>query len=98
MNLLVPVSAPGAFGVVTRLLDRDGKELAKAGTDIRVGAGPESRVKLGADGFLRLGGKARRHSRVRWHDAGVPKRFPVDSSPRFPSLVARCKNAFLIAE
>lgn len=58
VNLRVPVSAPGVFGVVARLLDRDGKELAKADTDIHVSAGAESRVGLGPDGFLRIGGQA----------------------------------------
>jgi hypothetical protein len=58
VNLRVPISAPGVFGAVARLLDRDGKELAKAETDIHVTAGAESRVTLGPDGFLRIGGKA----------------------------------------
>ncbi len=57
LNLSVPVGAPGVFDVTARLLDRGGRELAKADTDIHVGPRDASQVKVGTDGFLRIGGK-----------------------------------------
>ena len=57
LNVRVPVAKPAAFTVAARLMDRSGKELGRARTDVRVGAGEDARVTLGPDGFLRIAGE-----------------------------------------
>ncbi len=53
----VPIQAPGAFEVSARLLDREGKQIAQASTDVHVSPREESVITTGPDGFLRIGGK-----------------------------------------
>jgi hypothetical protein len=57
LNVRVPVSAPGQFGITARLMDGFGKEIATANTDVHVSPREESQVTMGADGFLRIGGE-----------------------------------------
>ena len=45
------------FDITARLLDRAGKEIAQAATDVHVSPGEESVVTTGPDGFLRVAGK-----------------------------------------
>ena len=56
-ELSVPVQQPASFKITARLMDRTGKQLAKAETDVDVIARDESRVELGPDGFLRIKGQ-----------------------------------------
>ena len=56
-ELSVPVQQPGSFKITARLMDRSGKQLAKAETDVEVIARDESRVELGPDGLLRIKGQ-----------------------------------------
>ena len=57
LNLRLPVQAPATFDITARLLDRAGKEIAQAATDVHVSPGEESIVITGPDGFLRVAGK-----------------------------------------
>ena len=57
LNLRVPIQAPAKFIITARLLDRAGKEIAKATTDVHVRPHAESRVQVGPDGFLRVSGQ-----------------------------------------
>ncbi len=57
LTLRLPIDAPGSFEITARLLDRTGKELAQAGTDVRVAMREQSVVTTGPDGFLRIGTK-----------------------------------------
>jgi hypothetical protein len=56
-NVRVPVEVPATFHVSARLVDRSGKELAQAKTDVRVCAAQDARVTVGPDGFLRVAGQ-----------------------------------------
>ena len=58
VNLRVPVQAEAAFRCQVRLTDGVGQELAKASTDVHVVPRELSRVQIGPDGFLRVGGQA----------------------------------------
>lgn len=57
LNIRVPVSAPGQFGITARLTDSSSKEITTANTDVHVRPREESRVTIGPDGFLRIGGQ-----------------------------------------
>ncbi len=57
VNVRLPIQAPGTFEITARLLERAGKELAHATTEVRVRPAVESTVTTGPDGFLRIGGK-----------------------------------------
>ena len=57
LDLRLPIQAPAAFQITARLLDRAGKELAQAATDVHVIPREESLVTTGPDGFLRVAGK-----------------------------------------
>jgi hypothetical protein len=57
LKLRVPVSAPATFAINARLLDRAGKEIAKASTEVGVRPRDESRVETGSNGFFRVAGK-----------------------------------------
>jgi hypothetical protein len=56
VTVRVPVQAPGEFAVTARLIDLAGKEAATARSDVHVCDPGESRVTIGPDGFLRIGG------------------------------------------
>jgi hypothetical protein len=56
LNVRIPVGKPASFRVNARLIDSAGKEIARAKTDVKVGAAEEARVLVGADGFLRVAG------------------------------------------
>jgi hypothetical protein len=58
VSLRVPGQVAGKFEITARLLDRAGKEVAKASTEVGVRPRDESRVVTGPDGFLRVAGKA----------------------------------------
>jgi hypothetical protein len=58
LNLRLPIQTPATFDITARLLDREGKEIAQAATDVHVSPGGESIVTTGPDGFLRVAGKA----------------------------------------
>jgi hypothetical protein len=68
VTLHVPLRVPGAYQVTARLLDAGGKELAKATTAVNVAARGAAEVALGADGFLRIGGKP--HLAIGMYSAG----------------------------
>jgi hypothetical protein len=57
LDLPLPIRAAATFEITARLLDRAGKELAQAATDVHVGPREESIVTIGPDGFLRVAGK-----------------------------------------
>ncbi len=57
LHVSVPVSAAGVFGITARLSDGAGREIATARSDVHVIAAEEARVRVGADGFLRVGGR-----------------------------------------
>src|SRR5438093_5786466 len=57
LHLSVPVVSPAAFLITVQLIDRTGKEISKASTDVHVRRREESTVKIGPDGFLRVSGK-----------------------------------------
>jgi hypothetical protein len=57
LNVRLPIQAAGVFEITARLLDRTGKELAQATTDVHVSPREDSLVTTGPDGFLRIAGK-----------------------------------------
>jgi hypothetical protein len=57
LKLRVPVGAPATFTINARLVDRAGKEVASAATEIGVRPSEESRVETSANGFFRVAGK-----------------------------------------
>jgi hypothetical protein len=56
-TLHVPVEATASFRINARLLNGAGKQIAKAGTDVRVCPPEQSKVEIGPDGFLRVAGQ-----------------------------------------
>ena len=57
LNFRLPIQFPATYEVTARLMERTGKEIAQATTDIHVIPHGESVVTTGPDGFLRIGGK-----------------------------------------
>jgi hypothetical protein len=57
LNLQLPIEAPATVEITATLLDRTGKEIAQAATDVHVSPREESIVTMGPDGFLRVAGK-----------------------------------------
>jgi hypothetical protein len=57
VTLQVPVQAVATFRISAKLLDGTGKQIAKAGTDVRVCPREQSRVEIDPDGYLRIAGK-----------------------------------------
>ena len=57
LNFRLPVQVQGTYWITARLIDRSGKEIDSAKTDVRVVPREEARVTLTADGFLVVGGK-----------------------------------------
>ena len=57
LNLHLPIQAVATFEITARLLERTGKELAQAVTDVHVSPREEAVVTTGPDGFLRIAGK-----------------------------------------
>ncbi len=58
LNVHLPIQAPAAFQITARLLERTGKGIGQATTDVHVAPRVESVVTTGPDGFLRIGGKS----------------------------------------
>ncbi len=57
VTVRVPISAPAAFSVTARLVDRAGLDLAVEKSQIRVCPAQEARVTVAPNGFLIVGGK-----------------------------------------
>ena len=57
LHLALPVSTPGVFNLTARLIDGAGREIGAAQSDVHVIAPEEAQVRVGPDGFLRVGGK-----------------------------------------
>lgn len=56
-TLQVPVQAIATFRINAKLLDGTGKQIARAGTDVRVCSPEQSRVEIGPGGYLRIAGR-----------------------------------------
>jgi len=57
LHLSLPVSAAALFSINARLIDAAGREIGAAQSDVNVIAPEEAQVRIGQDGFLRVGGK-----------------------------------------
>jgi hypothetical protein len=57
VKVRVPVVEPAVFGITARLIDRSGKEIAKAATEVQVCLAKDTRVTIGPEGFLQVAGQ-----------------------------------------
>jgi hypothetical protein len=58
LHMSIPLSATNLFKVQARIVEASGHEAASADSEIHVIAPGEAEVRIGPDGFLRVGGKA----------------------------------------